>query len=68
MDMATENIVLLACAAALVTLHLVGGPLSGIWAPEKRRPGRSKRVIPQAQNSPAAPDDAKAESNVRSVA
>jgi hypothetical protein len=66
--MATENIVLLACAAALVTLHLVGGPLSGIWAPEKRRPTRSKREIPQAQDSSEAPEGAKAESNVRSVA
>ena len=66
--MATENIVLLACAAALVTLHLVGGPLSGIWAPEKRRPERGKRVAPQTQNSPTAPDEAKGEPNVRSVA
>lgn len=66
--MATENIVLLACAAALVTLHLVGGPLSGIWAPEKRRPTRGKRVIPQAPNSPDEPEGDKGESNVRSVA
>jgi hypothetical protein len=66
--MATENIVLLACAAALVTLHLVGGPLSGIWAPAKRRPERGKRVSPQAPSSPAASDETKVESNVRSVA
>jgi hypothetical protein len=38
--MATENIVLLAFAALLGTLHLVGGPLSGIVrpsAPRRRR-------------------------------
>lgn len=32
--MATENIVMLACAAALVTLHLIGGSLS--VAPRRR--------------------------------
>jgi hypothetical protein len=34
--MATENIVMLACAGALVTLHLLGGSLSGL-RPRQRR-------------------------------
>ncbi len=37
--MATENIVMLACAGVLCTLHLLGGPLSGLFRslPSKRR-------------------------------
>ena len=51
--MATENIVMLACAAALVTLHVLGGSLSGI-RPRQRRssapppPTRSGAAIPTA--------------------
>ena len=44
MAMATENIVLLACAAVLCTLHVVGGPLSGVFRkppPRKRAAGRA---------------------------
>jgi hypothetical protein len=29
--MATENIVMLACAGVLCTLHVLGGPLSGFF-------------------------------------
>jgi hypothetical protein len=39
--MATENIVLLACAAGLVTLHLLGGSLSGL-VPRSRHRRRIK--------------------------
>jgi len=37
--MATENIVMLACAGVLCTLHVLGGPLSGLFRPpaSKRR-------------------------------
>ncbi len=37
--MATENIVMLACAGVLCTLHIFGGPLSGLFRspPSKRR-------------------------------
>ena len=38
--MATENIVMLACAGVLCTLHVLGGPLSGLFrspAPKRRR-------------------------------
>jgi hypothetical protein len=48
--MATENIVMLACAGVLCTLHLLGGPLSGLFRP----PGSKRR---SRQNSPAASGD-----------
>jgi hypothetical protein len=37
--MATENIVMLACAGVLCTLHVLGGPLSGLFRspPSKKR-------------------------------
>jgi hypothetical protein len=36
--MATENIVMLACAGVLCTLHVLGGPLSGLFrAPSSKR-------------------------------
>ena len=39
--MATENIVMLACAGVLCTLHVLGGPLSGLFkSPARRRRGR----------------------------
>ena len=55
--MATENIVLLAFAALLGTLHLVGGPLSGIVRPSAPRrrggsPGPGASVKEQASPSP----------------
>jgi hypothetical protein len=48
--MATENIVMLACAGVLCTLHVLGGPLSGIFRspPSKGRSG---------QDTPAEDDD-----------
>jgi hypothetical protein len=57
--MATENIVLLACATVLCTLHVVGGPLSGLFrsTPRRRysRPPPSighaeATVVPRAEN------------------
>jgi hypothetical protein len=39
--MATENIVLLACAAVLCTLHVAGGPLSGLF----RKPSPKRRPV-----------------------
>jgi hypothetical protein len=40
--MATENIVMLACAGVLCTLHVLGGPLSGLLrAPPKSRSRRN---------------------------
>jgi hypothetical protein len=41
--MATENIVLLACAAVLCTLHIAGGPLSGLF----RKPPPRRRTVPR---------------------
>jgi len=38
--MATENIVMLACAGVLCTLHVLGGPLSGLFRPAASK-GRS---------------------------
>jgi hypothetical protein len=39
--MATENIVMLACAGVLCTLHVLGGPLSGLFrSPASKRRGR----------------------------
>jgi hypothetical protein len=39
--MATENIVMLACAGVLCTLHVLGGPLSGFFrSPAPKRRGR----------------------------
>ena len=39
--MATENIVMLACAGVLCTLHVLGGPLSGLFrAPASKRRGK----------------------------
>jgi hypothetical protein len=38
--MATENIVMLACAGVLCTLHVFGGPLSGLF----RSPASKRRV------------------------
>jgi hypothetical protein len=40
--MATENIVLLACAAVLCTLHVAGGPLSGLF---RKPPPRRRTVV-----------------------
>ena len=42
--MATENIVMLACAGVLCTLHVLGGPLSGLFRSpsSKRRDGRQE--------------------------
>jgi hypothetical protein len=53
--MATENIVLLACAAVLCTLHVAGGPLSGLFRkpPPKRRP-----VVRVADDRPRAAEQA----------
>jgi hypothetical protein len=53
--MATENIVLLACAAVLCTLHVAGGPLSGLFRkpPPKRRP-----VVRVAEDRPRATESA----------
>jgi hypothetical protein len=39
--MATENIVMLACAGVLCTLHVLGGPLSGLF--RKRRVRQDSR-------------------------
>jgi hypothetical protein len=66
--MATENIVLLACAAALVTLHLVGGPLSGAWAPSKKRHARGERTPATEDDASMDPEEAKADSSMRRVA
>jgi hypothetical protein len=42
--MATENIVMLACAGVLCTLHVLGGPLSGFF---RSPPSKgSRRDIP----------------------
>ena len=39
--MATENIVMLACAGVLCTLHIFGGSLSGLFrSPASKRGGR----------------------------
>jgi hypothetical protein len=38
--MATENIVMLACAGVLCSLHLLGGPLSGLF----RSPASKRRT------------------------
>jgi hypothetical protein len=40
--MATENIVMLACAGVLCTLHVLGGPLSGLF--RKRRVRQDSRA------------------------
>jgi hypothetical protein len=42
--MATENIVMLACAGVLCTLHVLGGPLSGFFRSPPSKSGR--RDIP----------------------
>jgi hypothetical protein len=48
--MATENIVMLACAAALVTLHVLGGSLA-VLRPRTRR--RQRESIPTSEPPPA---------------
>jgi hypothetical protein len=52
--MATENIVMLACAAALVTLHVLGGSLTGV-RPRRRRssapPPPARAATPMATPS-----------------
>jgi hypothetical protein len=51
--MATENIVLLGSAVILCTLHLIGGPLSGLV----RRPRTTKRAtqgtLPSRSSTPS---------------
>ncbi len=55
--MATENIVMLACAGVLCTLHVLGGPLGGFFrTPPKDRVRRN------------APSDAGDEGENRSMA
>lgn len=49
--MATENIVLLACAAVLCTLHVAGGPLSGLF----RKSSPRKRPVVREYMAPEAP-------------
>jgi hypothetical protein len=53
--MATENIVLLAFAALLGTLHLVGGPLSGIVRPSAPRKRRGSPGPVEERPSPPPP-------------
>jgi hypothetical protein len=50
--MATENIVMLACAAALVTLHVLGGSLAVLRPRPRRRTTESVPLSepPQAMN------------------
>jgi hypothetical protein len=48
--MATENIVMLACAAALVTLHVLGGSLA-VLRPRVRRQRRES--MPVSEPPPA---------------
>lgn len=42
--MATENIVMLACAGVLCTLHVLGGPLSGLFRAQPK--GQARRDAP----------------------
>ena len=48
--MATENIVLLACAAVLCTLHVAGGPMSGLFrkSSPRKRPTVREYMAPEA--------------------
>jgi hypothetical protein len=48
--MATENIVLLTCAAVLCTLHVAGGPLSGLFrkSSPRKRPVVREYMAPEA--------------------
>lgn len=49
--MATENIVLLGSAVVLCTLHLLGGPLSGlVRRPRIERKSRVPVVAPQSRS------------------
>jgi hypothetical protein len=42
--MATENIVMLACAGVLCTLHVLGGPLGGLFRTSSKE--RARRNAP----------------------
>jgi hypothetical protein len=57
--MATENIVLLACATVICGLHVVGGPLSGLFRPMpvSRRPRPSVHPIAPRDGRASTPPD-----------
>jgi hypothetical protein len=54
--MATENIVMLACAGVLCTLHVLGGPLSGLF----RSPASKRRG---GEEAPADDDETRSMAN-----
>jgi len=61
--MATENIVLLACAAVLCTLHVAGGPVSGLF----RKPAPLRRAPSATDDRPRAEPAAMSKSETEGI-